>query len=116
MVASVFELPFDENQFDGIVCNRLFHHFREPQVRRKALRELNRVSRGPIVASLFCNASWDAVVFHVKDALRRKKAIDRIPISRRVFEADIDAAGMRTRRWMSIRPGLSKQWYAVMEK
>ena len=23
---------------------------------------------------------------------------------------------VRTRRWMSIRPGLSKQWYAVMEK
>lgn len=116
IVASVFDMPFADGQFDAVVCNRLLHHFREPAVRQNALRELRRVSRGPVVVSFFCNSSFDGVVFHVKDALRSNKASDRIPIPKRVFENDVRAAGLRITQWLPTRPGLSKQWYAVMAK
>jgi ubiquinone/menaquinone biosynthesis C-methylase UbiE len=116
VVASVFQTPFSNDQFDAVVCNRLFHHFREAQVRRNAMKELKRICRGPIVASFFCNSSIDGVVFHVKQALKRKKATDRIPIARSAFEADVRAVGLRVTRWMAIRPGVSKQWYAVLER
>ena len=116
VVANVLETPFSDGQFEAVVCNRLFHHFREPLVRQDALRELMRICRGPIIASFFCSASWDGVVFHIKNSLRRHKATDRIPIPRRVFEQDVRAASLRVSRWLPIRPGISKQWYAVLER
>jgi SAM-dependent methyltransferase len=116
LVANVMSLPFEDGRFDAVVCNRLFHHFREPQVRRDALVELRRVSRGPVVASFFCNSSLDAVMFHLMHALRRKKPTDRIPIPRRRFAADAAAAGLTVRQWLPIRAGISRQWYAVMER
>ena len=33
------------------MCNRLLHHFAEPDVRIGVLRELARVSRGPVIVS-----------------------------------------------------------------
>lgn len=118
VVASVFEMPWPDAAFDAVVCNRLFHHFREPDVRRRAMKELKRVCKtgGPIVASFFCTSSFDGVMFHVKQALKSKKAVDRIPIPRAAFEADAHATGLRVAKWMSIRPGVSKQCYAVLER
>jgi hypothetical protein len=107
-------MPFADGQFEAVVCNRLLHHFRESKVRQDALRELKRVSRGPIVVSFFCNSSFDGVIFHVKDALRRRKATDRIPIPRTAFDQDVRAAGLKVTQWLPTRPGLSKQWYAVL--
>ena len=116
VVASAFDTGFADGQFQAIVCNRLFHHFREPQVRREALTELRRISSGPIVVSFFCNWSFDGVVFHLKQLLRKRKATDRIPISRTQFEMDAKACDLKVRRWMAIRPGISKQWYARLER
>jgi SAM-dependent methyltransferase len=115
-VASVFETGFPDRAFDAVVCNRLLHHFREPDVRRRALRELARVTRGPIVASFFTSRSLDAMLFRVRQIVRGKPAADRIPISPRVLEQDACATGLRVRRWMATRPGISKQCYAVLEK
>ena len=86
-VANVLKTPFGDGQFDAVVCNRLFHHFSEPQVRRDALRELKRISRSTIVASFFCNLSFDGMVFHIKQSMKRKKADDRIPIPRACIPA-----------------------------
>jgi ubiquinone/menaquinone biosynthesis C-methylase UbiE len=116
IVASVFELPFADMSFDAVVCNRLFHHFREPHVRRRALAELSRTCRGPIVVSFFCRESLDGAVFQVKELFRRHKASDRIPISRREFAADLRASGLIVRRWLLTRPGISKQCYAVAQR
>lgn len=116
VVASVFQTPWPDGSFDAVVCNRLFHHFREPEVRRNAMKELRRISRGPIAASFFCNASIDGMMFHVKQAFKARKATDRIPIARGAFEQDAKASGLRVTRWMATRPGVSKQWYAVLER
>lgn len=113
-VADVMNTPFGDKEFDAILCNRLFHHFREPETRQRALRELARICRGPIVASFFCADSLDGVYFHVRDALRSKKADDRIPIRFNAFARDIEAAGLTIAQMLPLRGRISKQWYVVL--
>lgn len=107
---------FADDTFDAVLCNRLFHHFREAEVRRRCLRELRRVCRGPLIVSFFCNFSFDAVSFHLRNRLRRKAATDRIPIPLRTFVVDAAAARLKVARMMMVRPGISKQWYARLER
>jgi SAM-dependent methyltransferase len=116
LVTSIFDTGFKDDVFDAVICNRLFHHFRESQVRRNALKELCRICNGIIVVSFFCNFAVDALMFHLKNAIRRKKPSDRIPIGYRAFARDIDSAGMRIVRSLATRPAISPQWYLVLER
>jgi hypothetical protein len=116
VVASVFETGFSADQFDATVCNRLFHHFFESEVRRNALRELRRITRGTIVVSFFSSRSMLGTLFGVRDRLRSKRATDRVPISPATLALDADAAGLKVAAWHATRPGVSKQCYAVMQR
>jgi len=107
---------FADDAFDAVLCNRLFHHFREAQVRRRCLRELRRICRGPLIVSFFCNLSLGSVSFHLRHWLGRQVPTDRIPIPYRMFVADAAAARLKVVRRMMARPGISKQWYAVLER
>lgn len=107
---------FADDAFDAVLCNRLFHHFREADVRRRCLCELSRICRGPLLVSFFCNLSLDAVSFHLRHWVRRQAATDRIPIPYRTFVADVAAARLQVVRRMMARPGISKQWYVVLER
>ncbi len=115
-VASVFDTPYADGAFDAVVCNRLLHHFAEPETRRRALRELKRVSRGPIVVSFFRNRNLGALKFRVKWLLRGRRPVDRIPISLRAFRADVEAAGLVVRKAMCVRPLISQQCYALLSR
>jgi len=115
-VANALSTGFDDGAFDAVVCNRLFHHFIEPETRRAALRELQRISAGPMVVSFFCSWGWDGFYFHLRNALRRRKADDRIPIGYRTFAGEVESVGLRVRRVLPTRPGVSKQWYLVLER
>ena len=114
VVTSVFETGFSDDTFGAVVCNRLFHHFRESSVRQRALAELRRIACGPIVASFFSSHTLDGVVFHLRQTLRRRLPTDRIPIRPTTFADDARAAGLRVIQWISPRPGISKQCYAVL--
>lgn len=107
---------FADDTFDAVLCNRLFHHFREPDVRRRCLHELSRICRGPLIVSFFCNLSADAAYLHLRNGLRRKTATDRIPIARSAFIADAAAARLKVVRMMMAHPGISRQWHAVLER
>lgn len=113
-VASVFSTPFADGEFDAVVCNRLFHHFFEPDVRQSALRELKRISRGPIIVSFFNSRSFLGCAFHARDRMRKTRARDRVPISPRMFTKDAEAAGLTVRSLWMTRPGISKQCYALL--
>lgn len=116
LVASVFDIRFPNDSFDAVVCNRLFHHFRERDVRRRALAELSRVSRGPIVASFFSSATVDGVIHRLRYALRGREPTDRIPIPPVEFADDVRAAGLRVVRWIAPRRWVAKQLYAVLAR
>jgi len=113
-VANILRTPFGDAAFDAVVCNRLFHHFRESEVRRAALRELRRLSKGPIVVSFFRNLGWGAFTFHLKRWLSRSEPKDRIPIRLATFQADIEAAGLRLVRTWAVRPLVTKNWYVLL--
>lgn len=46
-------LSYSNGQFDTIICFRLFHHFPNPKIRRKAVSELCRVSARYVALSYF---------------------------------------------------------------
>jgi SAM-dependent methyltransferase len=116
LVADALSTPFSDGAFGAVVCNRLIHHFREPEVRRAALKELRRISRGPILVSFFRDLGTDALAFRLKHLLRGSKATDRIPISLAALRADIEAAGLKIVAARGVRPLVSRQWYVLLER
>ncbi|MEN0060550.1 MAG: class I SAM-dependent methyltransferase [Myxococcota bacterium] len=48
-VASATDLPYDDDQFDTVICLEVLEHLEDPAV---AVRELARVSRGHLVLSV----------------------------------------------------------------
>lgn len=115
-VEDALATSFPDDAFDAVLCNRLFHHFREAEIRQRCLKELRRICRGPLVVSFFCNLSLGSISFHLRNRVRGKVPKDRIPIPRGAFVADATAAGLKVVRMMMARPGIAKQWYAVLER
>jgi len=116
VVTDVFKTSFADDEFDGVVCNRLLHHFREPEIRQAALAELGRLTKGPIVVSFFCNRALDSALFHVRNFVLRHTPTDRIPISLGRMREDVKHAGLRIERVLPARFGLSKQFYLVLKR
>lgn len=107
----VMATTFADGEFDAVVCNRLFHHFNEPATRRRALAELARISKGPVVASFFCSFSLSALKFRIVSAAKGIKPVDRVPIPLREFVADLESAGLRAEAVIPVRWGISPQTY-----
>ncbi len=113
VVRDVMHTGYPDRQFDAIVCNRLFHHFRESEVRIRALRELRRISRGPVIVSFFNAFAIGSVRFQLKHAFRRTVAQDRVPIPAWSFLNDIRRAGLTPVSWHAVTWGISPQWHVV---
>ncbi len=112
----VLRTPFQDDAFDAVVCNRLFHHFVEPEIRRAALRELARICRGPMVVSFFRSLGIDAIRFHLKHAIRGSVPSDRIPIPLRDLRQDVRSAGLEIVAALPTRWGISPQWYVKLAR
>lgn len=110
-VQDVLATSFADDSFDAVICNRLFHHFFEPDTRIRALCELRRISRGPVIISFFCSQSVSSATFLLKNRLRKNPATDRVPIPFRTLSAEIAAAGLVVEQSMATKPLLGKQWY-----
>lgn len=115
-LCDIMSTPFEDNTFDGIICNRLFHHFTESPTRRSALAELARISRGPIIISFFNSFALDAKYTRFANFIRRRKATDRIPIPMETFTSEIAGAGLRVIDAIPVRYAISAHWYVVAEK
>lgn len=109
----VMQTGYADGQFDAIVCNRLFHHFTESGTRLRALGELRRISRGPVILSFFNSFALDAVYRRLRDKVRGRTRRDRIPIPYSTFRAELLAAGFRIQGKIAVRWGISPHWYVV---
>lgn len=92
--ASVHALPFENDAFAGVLCMRLLQHIATPDERITILRELARVSRGPIVVSFFDACSLQ----HLRRRLRPlmgKRRSGRFAVSRRSFREELALSGLR---------------------
>jgi SAM-dependent methyltransferase len=107
----ILNTGFKDDTFDAVVCNRLFHHYPEPDLRRAVLRELKRICKGRIIVSYYSNFALSALRFHLSARLRRETPLDRVPIWHSVFEADIESAGLRCEKQFPVRFGVSPQTY-----
>lgn len=115
-VADVLDTGFKDNSFDVVICNRMFHHFREPEVRVAGLKELKRIARQYLVVSFFCNFSSDAFFFHIGNFLRKNKSTDRLPIYFGQMKRDAITAGLEVVGIYPMRPGISRQWYLKLRR
>lgn len=107
----VMKTTYPDKHFDATVCNRLFHHFTESATRVSALRELARITKGPVIVSYFDSGTLDAQFKKIVNLLRGKKLKGRIPIPMSTFLADATAAGLRFDQNFPTRPMISPQTY-----
>ena len=91
----VFNSGFQDNEFDAVVCNRLFHHFKESDDRKRALSELRRISKGPLIISFFNSFSLSMSWRRFSKALRGKPLRDRVPVSLGMFANEARECGLK---------------------
>lgn len=106
--ASVHQLPFADGTFAGALCHRLLQHIPTGVERVDILRELARVTRGPIVVSFFDACSLQ----HLRRLLRRrfgKVRSGRSAVSRPKFFAELQAAGLEVRAVAALRRFVAEQ-------
>jgi SAM-dependent methyltransferase len=115
-VQQVLKTSYRDEQFDGVICNRLFHHFNESETRIAAMEELGRICRGNVIVSFFNSFALDALKFRLKHALRGTLPTDRIPIPMSTFEADADQAGLKVISRLAVMWGISPMWYLVLAR
>ena len=105
-----------DDAFDATVCNRLLHHFPNPETRCAMLKELTRVTKGPIVVSFFCSASLSGIRFKLKMKLKGLKPERRIPIPIAEFVSDVDASGLKVDDVMYTQRWISSQTYVKLSR
>jgi 2-polyprenyl-3-methyl-5-hydroxy-6-metoxy-1,4-benzoquinol methylase len=54
-------MTYPDGAFDTVVCFRLFHHFPNPEIRARAVREMCRVARGRVALSYFSPFAFSAL-------------------------------------------------------
>ena len=112
-VQDIMGTSFEDQQFDAVISNRLFHHFIEPAVRQAALKELRRISAGPVIVSFFNSFSLESIRLGILRRFFHKFPRDRIPITVSRFAAEGQAAGLELEKVIATRWGISPQCYAV---
>jgi len=112
-VRDVMATGYDDHQFDAVFCNRLFHHFIESETRVKALAELGRICKGPVIVSYFESFAFDSLKRRLRYALKGSKPIDRVAISLRNFTSDLHDAGLEIATTLSVLRGFSPMRYVV---
>jgi SAM-dependent methyltransferase len=102
-----------DRSVDAVMCNRLFHHFAEPDVRIAVLRELARVSRGPVIVSFSNSFAADVVWQRASRRVRGQALRHYFPISMRQFQSEFAAAGLSVVTTRAVLWGLCRMWYVV---
>ena len=106
--ASVHALPFRDDTFAGVLCMRLLQHIATPVERTTILRELARVTAGPIVVSFFDACSLQHLRRRLRPLLGKRRS-GRHAVSRRGFAAELDAAGLEAVQMRSLTQFLGEQ-------
>jgi len=115
-VRDVLSTGYNTDQFDAVTCIRLFHHFSEAETRRRALRELRRICRGPIIVTFLNSFALDRYSAWLKDRMKGRKRTTQLPIPFKTFAADIESAGLQIDKKMAAHWGISSRWFLVLSR
>lgn len=102
---------FADRSFDGVICNRLLHHYDDRETRITVLRELARVSRGLVVISFTNARSVSAVRKRLRARLSGQPyRASRTP-TREQMVGEFAEAGLTCVRTIGVLRGLSRMSY-----
>ena len=114
--ASAQLLPFADRSFAGVLCMRLLHHVPGAEERIRILRELGRVSRGPVVLSFFHAVSLQ----HLRRGLGRRRwgrrPSRRVAIRLGMLVDELHAAGLAVVKTQPLRRFVSEQWLLLLRR
>ena len=113
--ADVERLPFARDTFDAVVACRLLHHLREPEELTRVLRELVRVSAGPVIVSFWNRASLPGLRRRLGWG-RDEGPNGRVARTTEELRAAADEAGARVLEISHVMPWLSQQSFAVLRE
>ena len=89
-------LPFEDKQFDGVTCMRLFHRI-PPTARLQMLREVKRVARKWAILFFGMSTPWLSVRRAVRSKLLAGRPSNPYPISPAEMRDELQAAGFTLR-------------------
>ncbi|MEZ6055100.1 MAG: class I SAM-dependent methyltransferase [Planctomycetaceae bacterium] len=104
---------FADESFDGVWCQRLFHHFHEPQTRIHVLSEFARLSRGPVIVSFANSFALSVVAKRLKFAILGRDLGNYRPIPMSTMVEEFQAAGLSVTLKQPVCWGMSRLWYVV---
>jgi SAM-dependent methyltransferase len=107
---SVERLPYPDRSFDAATCIGLLMHL-DADVRVRALRELARISRGPVVVQYGCVDLFQRVSARLS---RVPPGRVRCPVSVREMRIDLERSGLRLRQQSWILRGVSSSLIALL--
>jgi len=109
---SVECLPYPDQSFDAATCVGLLMHL-DADVRVRALRELARVSRGPIVVQYGCVDLFQRVSARLTGVPPGQV---RCPVSEQEMRVDLKRSGLRALSQSWVMRGLSSSVIVVLTK
>ena len=107
---SVERLPYPDRSFDAATCIGLLMHL-DADVRVRALRELARISRGPVVVQYGCVDEFQRVCAWLS---RVPPGRVRCPVSPREMRIDLERSGLRLLHKSWILRGVSSSLIALL--
>lgn len=108
-VEDVTATSYADRSFDGVICNRLLHHYCNSETRIAVLRELARISRGLVIVSFTDGHSVSAIRKRLRAALPGAKKFN--PPTRAQIAKEFAAAGMTCVRVVPVMWGMSRMCY-----
>jgi ubiquinone/menaquinone biosynthesis C-methylase UbiE len=108
--SSVEGLPYDDRSFDAVTCIGLLMHL-DPDMRVRALRELARVSRGPIIAQYGCLDTFQRLTARIRGVPAGQV---RYPVSMAELKADLSYSGLQPTSISWVLRGVSSSVIVVL--
>lgn len=111
---SIYQIPLTDQCVDGAVCIRFFHHLNEKELRLNALKELRRVSRGPVVVSIWSGINFQSFRRALKTK-RGRRPSQRYTIPLRTFRDEAESVGLVLTQHLYLYRFISETVYLLFE-
>lgn len=90
----ILNTKFRDREFDSVICHRLFHHLVERETRIRAINEIRRISKGPVIISFLNSSAISSHWKNFKNFVRNHKQEDRLRFDINVFKKEIESCSM----------------------
>jgi ubiquinone/menaquinone biosynthesis C-methylase UbiE len=107
---SIDRLPYHDRSFDAVTCIGLLMHL-DPDMRLRALHELARVSRGPVIAQYGCIDMCQRLTARIRGVPPGQV---RYPVAMTELNGDLRRSGLKARSVSWVLRGVSSSVILVL--